>query len=58
MRQPVHFRKRTALGDFLAGEINSLRPTQSMAGEAFNVSEGSTAACAPTNPIVVTASAP
>ncbi len=32
---------------------NSLRPTQSIAGDAFKVSVGSTAACAPTNPIVV-----
>ena len=32
---------------------NSLRPTQSMAGDAFNVSVGRTAACAPTKPILV-----
>jgi hypothetical protein len=32
---------------------NSLRPTQSMARDAFNVSAGNTAACAPMNPMVV-----
>ncbi len=32
---------------------NSLRPTQSIAGEAFSVSVGNTMVCAPTKPILV-----
>src|SRR6266550_4131152 len=32
---------------------NSLRPTQSIAGDAFNVSVGKTIVCAPTKPIFV-----
>src|SRR6266568_7241806 len=32
---------------------NSLRPTQSIAGDAFNVSVGNTIVCAPTKPIFV-----